>query len=58
MYELLTEPNAENRSARVVRNVKRAMLANPAKLWLIDTNLGAPNGHGPKWARETIMSRS
>src|SRR5262245_9485516 len=28
--------------------MERAMLAHPAILWLIDTDLGAPNGYGTK----------
>ena len=31
-----------------VGNVKRAMLAHPANLWLINTDLDAATGMGPK----------
>ena len=42
-------PTLGNRSARAdVGNVKRAVLAHPAKLWLINTDLGAGNGYGTK----------
>ena len=49
-----------------IGNVERAMLAHPAKLWLINTDLDAANGHGtkmsprniavPRWSRSTTSS--
>ena len=39
-----------------VGNVERAMLAHPAKLWFINTDLVAATGMGPKCARGTNRS--
>ena len=67
-FPLLTKRNEQKRAQRPaetkweivlradVGNVKRAMLANPAKLWLINTDLDAGRtGTGPKWARGIII---
>ena len=37
-----------------VGNVERAMLAHPAKMWLINTDLDAANGYGAKMSPRTM----
>ena len=49
MRQPLTEPIDWEIVLRAdVGNVERAMLAHPAKLWLINTDLDAANGYGTK----------
>ena len=48
MRKPLTEPNWKFVLRADVRNVKRAMLAHPAKLWLINTDLDAASRYRTK----------